>query len=149
MFQNKMQFSRLVVYFFLAVPAVSSAFVIQSSASPRPATVLFDGDGTGGWGIGSSRVMSPEEFLKGDRRQFDGYQMSNQGDFRRQLVDDQASLRSAELEELLGVAKSAGLEVKDPTTRLNKFTYFDEENEDDIDLSVSWDEDKDDLDLSV
>jgi hypothetical protein len=100
-------------------------------------TQLYDGNGTGGWGIGGSRVMVPEEFVRGDRRYFDGYQMSEQGDFRRQLANDQESLRSSELEELLGVAKIAGIKVKNPNERLNKFE------------EVIFDDDDDELDLSV
>ena len=81
--------------------------------------------------------MTPEEFARGDRSYFDGYQMREQGDFRRQIADDQASLRANEMEELLGVAKIAGISVKDPSERLNKFEPgFFEEEDDDLDLTV-------------
>lgn len=80
--------------------------------------------------------MVPEEFARGDRRYFDGYQMREQGDFRRQLQDDQQSLRASELEELLGVAQIAGIKVKDPKERLNKFETGILDDDDELDLSV-------------
>ena len=81
--------------------------------------------------------MVPEEFVRGDRRYFDGYQMREQGDFRRQIQDDKDSLRKSELEELLGVARIAGLKVKDPKDRLNKFeTGVVDDDNDELDLSV-------------
>jgi hypothetical protein len=125
---------------FLLALTGASAFTTtlkgQETAS-RPSTALFDGDGTGGWGIGSSRKMTPEEFARGDRRAFDGYQMRERGDFMRQIKDDQDDLRKSEMAELLGVASIAGIRVKDPKDRLDKFEpeVFDDE-EDDLDLSV-------------
>jgi hypothetical protein len=134
---NTMLSCRLI---FLLALTGASAFTTtlkgQETAS-RPSTALFDGDGTGGWGIGSSRKMTPEEFARGDRRAFDGYQMRERGDFMRQIKDDQDDLRKSEMAELLGVASIAGIRVKDPKDRLDKFEpeVFDDE-EDDLDLSV-------------
>lgn len=129
-----MQFTK-VFLLFLLTPVASSAFMISSSS--RPSTALFDGDGTGGWGIGSSRELTPEEFARSDRGYFDGYKMSTTGDFRKQIADDQDALKRSEMEELLGVAKIAGIDVKDPSERLNKFDgSFLEDDDDDLDLSV-------------
>jgi hypothetical protein len=99
---------------------------------------LFDGDGTGGWGIGGSRQMTPEEFVKGDRRYFDGYKMSQQSDFISKIKEEKDALKRSELDELLGVAKIAGINVKNPKDRLNKFedSALLDDDEDDIDLSV-------------
>ena len=86
---------------------------------------------------GSSRELKPEEFARGDRAYFDGYKMSEQGDFRRQIEQDKAAMRRQELEELLGVAAIAGIEVKNPADRLNKFK--DDEfalDDEDLDLSI-------------
>lgn len=124
---------------FLLALTGASAFStsLKQETSSRPSTALFDGDGTGGWGIGSSRKMTPEEFARGDRRAFDGYQMRERGDFMRQLQDDQKDLRKSEMDELLGVASIAGIQVKNPKDRLDKFDadVFDDED-DDLDLSV-------------
>jgi hypothetical protein len=97
---------------------------------------LHDGNGTGGWGIGGSREMVEEEFVRGDRRYFDGYKMSEQGDFRRQIQQDKDALKKSELDELLGVAKIAGIKVKNPKERLNKFEKDAFPDDDDLDLSV-------------
>jgi len=100
-------------------------------------TRLYDGNGTGGWGIGGSREMVEEEFVRGDRRYFDGYKMSEQGDFRRQIQQDKEALKKSELEELLGVAKIAGINVKNPKDRLNKFEKdIFPVDDDDLDLTV-------------
>jgi hypothetical protein len=144
---------QLSLLFALVLPALTAAFVgvVQpstlsplsksncNSASPsprQPETKLFDGDGTGGWGIGTSRKLTPEEFLGSDRAYFDGYQMSQQGDFRRTIEEDKANFRTLEMEELMGVAKSAGINMKNPKDRLNKFEFFDDDDEDELDLSV-------------
>ena len=81
--------------------------------------------------------MTPEEFARTDRAYFDGYKMSEQGDFRRQIADDKEALKKQELEELLGVAAIAGIEVKNPDDRLNKFedgAFGDDDEE--LDLSI-------------
>lgn len=86
---------------------------------------------------GSSRELTPEEFARSDRSYFDGYKMSEQGDFRRQIADDKEALKAQELEELLGVASIAGIEVKNPAERLNRYEDFAYEEEDeDLDLSI-------------
>jgi len=77
-----------------------------------------------------------EEFVRGDRRYFDGYKMSEQGDFRRQIQQDKDALKKSELDELLGVAKIAGIKVKNPKERLNKFEKDAFVDDDDLDLSV-------------
>ena len=80
--------------------------------------------------------MVEEEFVRGDRRYFDGYKMSEQGDFRRQIQQDKDALKKSELDELLGVAKIAGIKVKNPKERLNKFEKDAFADDDDLDLSV-------------
>ncbi|CAJ1946292.1 unnamed protein product [Cylindrotheca closterium] len=128
-----MMLSNLLLF---VLPTLSLSFMTQSA--PRVETALFDGDGTGGWGIGSSRELTPEEFARSDRAYFDGYKMSEQGDFRRQIADDKESLKQQELEELLGVAAIAGIKVKNPSERLNKFedAGFAADDDEDLDLSI-------------
>lgn len=122
-------------YILLTAVAAASAFAPQPTSCRVPSE-LYDGNGTGGWGIGGSREMVEEEFARGDRRYFDGYKMSEQGDFRRQIQQDKEALKKSELDELLGVAKIAGLRVKDPKERLNKFEQDVFADDDDLDLSV-------------
>lgn len=127
-----MMLSRLLI---LALPTLALSFTL-TSPSGRIQTQLYDGDGTGGWGIGSSRELTPEEFARSDRAHFDGYQMREQGDFRRQIEDDKAAIKKSELEELMGVASIAGIRVKDPSERLAYFEDGVAEDDDDLDLSV-------------
>lgn len=101
---------------------------------------------TGGWGIGPQRELTPEEFAKGgDRRAFEGYKLRDRGEFMRQVARDKDSLLKGEIDELLGVAASAGIRVKDPAERLNKFvgSEFDDDDDDALDVSVQWDQDAD------
>merc|ERR1712194_382200 len=87
----------------------------------RPSTTaIFDGNGTGGWGIGGQREITPEEYARGERRYFDGYKMNEQGDFMMQIEEEKEALETDAMSELMGVAKFAGLNVKDPSSRLNK-----------------------------
>jgi hypothetical protein len=126
------------------LPVLSNSFSTVGSTTCRTApmskpstTALFDGDGTGGWGIGGSRQMTPEEFARGDRRYFDGYKMSEQGDFMQQIKRDKEELKKNEMDELLGVARIAGLKVKDPSQRLNMFEEgLVEDDSEELDLSV-------------
>lgn len=133
-------FTCVVLSSFLAISSSFSSVGSTCRVAPQnkpSGTALFDGDGTGGWGIGGSRQLTPEEFARGDRRYFDGYKMSEQGDFMQQIKRDNEDLKRSEMDELLGVARFAGLQVKDPFQRLNKF-------EDGL-----VDDDADELDLSV
>ena len=94
-------------------------------------------EAVGGWGIGQSRDISPEEYAKSDRRAFEGYELTERGDFMRTVKEEQTSMKRAELDELLGVAQIAGIKVKNPAERLNKFeSDVFGEDDDDIDLSV-------------
>ena len=103
----------------------------------------FSLQATGGWGIGDSRDLVPEEFSKGgERRAFEGYQLQDRGAFMRKVKEDKDMMKKSEMDELMAVAKMAGIDVKDPSERLNKFgdDVFREEDDDDLDVSVQWEE---------
>jgi hypothetical protein len=134
----------LVASLFLSHPEASvHAFCTRSSTttttsnsnSRQSKTAIYDGNGTGGWGIGGQREITPEEYVKGDRRYFDGYKMNEQGDFMMQINEEKDALETDAMSELLGVAKFAGLNVKDPSKRLNKFDAG-LMDDDELDLSV-------------
>jgi hypothetical protein len=133
-----MQLSRILL--FVSLPACVSAFVVVSSSQTvrSETTRLFDGDGTGGWGIGGQRELTPEEFARSDRAYFDGYKMNTAGDFLRSIQDDKQSFKQLEMDELLGVAKIAGINMKDPSSRMNKFDdeFLVDDDDDELDLSV-------------
>lgn len=103
---------------------------------------------TGGWGIGPQRELKPEEFAKsGDRRAFEGYNLRERGEFMREVARDKNTmLNKGAMDELLGVAASAGIRVKNPAERLGKFnndgsSTIDLEENDPLDLSVQWEDD--------
>jgi hypothetical protein len=134
-------FSLLIALFCLIT---ADAFV-QLSSSPRTPLptkeiVCLQGEGTGGWGIGNSREMVPEEFRgRTERSAFEGYKIEERGEFNRKLRSDVAAMRNEEVNELLNIAKMAGIKVKDPSERLNKFVKDDlvaEEDDEDLDLSI-------------
>jgi hypothetical protein len=128
----------LAATLLLLHPEASQAFSRSSgNRNTRPSkTAIFDGNGTGGWGIGGQREITPEEYAKGDRRYFDGYKMNEQGDFMMQIEEEKEALENDAMSELLGVANFAGLNVKDPSKRLNKFDAGFMDDDDDLDLSV-------------
>ena len=102
---------------------------------------------TGGWGIGPQRELTPEEFATGgqlqNKKYFEGYQIRNRGEFMRQVAQDKQEMIRGELDELLGVAAAAGLKVKNPQERLNKFDpslLNDNDEEEGLDVSVQWDD---------
>ena len=115
----------------------ATAFAPPSASSRATATTVLYGEGTGGWGLGNSRDMVPEEFAKGtERRAFEGYELTDRGAFMRKVQQDAADMKSNDLNELLGVAKIAGINVKDPSQRLNKFDADLMDDDEDLDLSV-------------
>lgn len=122
----------------LSVVATADAFVAPRSSRVKTTKLQQ----TGGWGIGPQRELTPEEFGRGERRAFEGYNLRDRGEFMRQVARDKDDLVNSELDELLGVAVSAGIKVKDPSERLGKFDLGDD-NEENLDVSVQWDEDSD------
>jgi hypothetical protein len=129
--------------------SLSTSFVVQPSSSHCPTQM---NGATGGWGIGQSREISDAEFARGERRAFDGFQITEQGEFMRQVNRERKEMVKEEKNELLEVARMAGIKVKDPATRLNKYSsdVFAEDDED-LDLRVTWDneEGNSDFDQSV
>ncbi|GAX26088.1 hypothetical protein FisN_42Lh005 [Fistulifera solaris] len=114
------------------LPSECGADFVSSSSR----TVLY-GEGTGGWGLGNSREMVPEEFARGERKAFEGYRLQDRGEFMRKVRDDKDNLKKQEMAELLGVASIAGINVKNPKDRLYKFdSDLIKEDDEDIDLSV-------------
>mmetsp|Transcript_3218 Transcript_3218/g.4971 ORF Transcript_3218/g.4971 Transcript_3218/m.4971 type:complete len:88 (+) Transcript_3218:239-502(+) len=63
--------------------------------------------------------------------------MQDRGDFMRQVKQDRAKMFSDEKDELLAVAKMAGIDVK-PSNKFDDDLFG--EDDDDLDLSVTWDE---------
>jgi len=110
----------------------SAAFVVKSH-SVQHSTELFSA--VGGWGIGQSRELTDGEKAKGERRAFDGYQLRDRGDFLQSIKQERAQMQKDEMEELLGVAKMAGIDIK-PSAKFGD-DLLDEE---DLDVSVQWDE---------
>jgi hypothetical protein len=131
----------LLLSVLLLSPSISAfAFGPSPSCPGKARTTQLHADGTGGWGIGNSRNMVPEEFAKGDRRAFEGYNLRDRGEFMRKVKEDSQEMKNQEFDELLGVAKMAGINVKNPSERLDKFGADFLEDEDDLDVSVSWDD---------
>jgi hypothetical protein len=118
--------------------ALQSSRTFDSKTTLQPATVLH-AEGPGGWGLGNSRDMIPEEFAKrsGERKVFEAYKLSDRGEFMRQVSAAKDAIKDDELKELLGVAAMAGIKVKNPNERLNKFEDDEVYGEDEyLDLSI-------------
>jgi hypothetical protein len=130
---------------FLAAMALaastSDAFSVCPTTSTTSSSTRLSADGTGGWGPNARKIVK-EEYATGDRNAFEGYTLQERGVFMRQVKQDGEDLKNSEMAELLGVANIAGINVKDPKSRLNKFDL-------DIDGNNGFDADDDDLDVSV
>ena len=122
----------------LILPCSHAAFQPPTPTMPTCSTSLYGA--SGGWGVGNARDMVPEEFASkrgGDRKAFEGYRMTDTGEFMRKVKQEKDDLRKQELDELLGVAKVAGINVKNPDERLNKFEpELMGDDDDDVDLSI-------------
>jgi hypothetical protein len=139
---------RCLALFSLSYLSLSTGFVVQNS--PPVFTKLHGA--TGGWGIGQSREISDAEFARGERRAFDGFEITEQGEFMRQVNRQRKDMVKEEKNELLEVARMAGIDVKDPATRLNKFgkdAFVEEDEDGELDLRVTWEDQTSDFDQSV
>eukprot|EP00544_Gedaniella_sp_CCMP2646_P009761 CAMPEP_0202494038 /NCGR_PEP_ID=MMETSP1361-20130828/10492_1 /ASSEMBLY_ACC=CAM_ASM_000849 /TAXON_ID=210615 /ORGANISM="Staurosira complex sp., Strain CCMP2646" /LENGTH=149 /DNA_ID=CAMNT_0049124433 /DNA_START=26 /DNA_END=475 /DNA_ORIENTATION=- len=112
----------------------STAFVCNTP-SPIQSTRLYSA--VGGWGIGQSRELTDGEKAKGERRAFDGYELRDRGDFLQSIKEERAQMQRDEMEELLGVARMAGIDVK-PSSKFGDDLMDDDE---DLDLSVPDEDD--------
>lgn len=118
--------------------APTSAWTLPCLPHRHSTTRLYN---TGGWGIGPQRELTPEEFAgRGERRAFEGYQLKNQGEFLQQLSDEKDQFKKDELAEIMNVARMAGIQVDEVKKRSNKFGADVLEDEDDLDVSVQWDD---------
>ena len=81
--------------------------------------------------------LTDGEKAKGERRAFDGYELRDRGDFLQSIKEERAQMQKDEMDELLGVAKMAGIDVK-PSSK------FEDDLMDDgdyLDLSVPDEDD--------
>lgn len=58
----------------------------------------------------------------------------------RKVKEEKDMMKQSEMNELMAVAKMAGIDVKDPSERLNRFGDDVIEDDDDLDVSVQWEE---------
>lgn len=82
--------------------------------------------------------LTDGEKAKGERRAFEGYELRDKGDFLQSIKEERAQMQRSEMEELLGVAKMAGIDIK-PS---NKFDTDLLDEDEDLDLSVQWDDEE-------
>lgn len=122
--------------------STSHAFTMTRTSISTSPTKLWSA--VGGWGIGQSRELTEGEMVRGDRRAYDGYELKDRGDFMRQVKEDRQKMFDDEKDELLMVARMAGIDVK-PSNKFDDDTMGDNDI-DDIDLSVTWD-DEDQFDV--
>lgn len=121
---------------FLCLLSTTSAF-LNVPKNVRDETTSLK-SAVGGWGIGQSRELTDGEKNEGERRApFEGYQLRDRGEFLQSIQQERNQLKKDEMDELLGVAKMAGLDVK-PST---KFDDVFDEDDDELDVSVQWDDD--------
>lgn len=114
---------------------ISSTAAFAPISKPTIQTSLYSA--VGGWGIGQSRELTDGEKAKGERRAFDGYQLRERGDFLQSIQEERAQMQRDEIDELLGVAAMAGIDVK-PTTKFEDDLL--DEDEEDLDVSVQWED---------
>ena len=93
----------------------------------------------GGWGKSQSRDLTDGEKAKGSRRRnFDGYDMQDRGEFMRDVKRHRDTLTQQQLAQALDVARFAGIDVGK-----NSFSpeFLADDDNDIIDVSVPDDDD--------
>jgi hypothetical protein len=86
--------------------------------------------------------MSDLEKSGRKRRSFEKYEAQGQGEFLRQVQQDRRAMRENTKKELMSVAEFAGIDFKDPTQDKFAVDLF-MDDEDDLDVSVQFEEDED------
>ena len=104
---------------------------------------------SGGWGIPGAGGTSfrDEEFADNrgrsntGRRGYDAYELENRGAFMKRVRDEQKGLKQKKKDELMSIAKMAGIKTKKKEGLYGKFDADDFEDfpddGDDIDLRVT------------
>ena len=108
---------------------------------------------SGGWGIPGAGGTSfrDEEFAdnrgrasRQGRRGYDAYELENRGAFMKRVQEEQKGMRQKKKDELLSIAKMAGIKTKKKEGLYGKFDADDFEDEDlledDLDLRVTGDD---------
>jgi len=95
----------------------------------------------GGWGIGPSKEIQDEEFAnRGNTRGYDKYELQNQGQFMRRVREERSGLKKKKANELLEIAKMAGImdkkKLEERGDRLDKFETEDMSDDEDLDVRV-------------
>jgi len=119
----------------MLAPTIRAFWVSPITTTP---TTLF-ADGTGGWGIGNSREMVPEEFATGGASggsAFEAYELQDEGKFMRNVQQDSQQLQNDEWFEIMSVAAFAGIAIE---PKMGKFDLDDDDN-DDLDVSIPDDD---------
>lgn len=150
--------STTVIATLLLASTTVDAFVQKISPInvAKESLVKVNNGASGGWGVSNSREMVEAEFMKGERKGYEPYQLQGQKDFMEQLKRDKDNLVLEEEEELLAVAKYAGFDVskrkKTNRKKLGKFNNVALDlDEDPLDLRVVWEDDEqsEDVDSSI
>jgi len=140
--------STTIVGTLLLASTTVDAFVQKISPinAVKDSLVKVNNGASGGWGVSNSREMVEAEFMKGNRKGYEPYQLQGQKDFMEQLKRENDNLVQEEEDELLAVAKFAGFDVskrKRKPKKLGKFNNVDLDLDDEpLDLRVVWDEDE-------
>ena len=77
------------------------------------------------------------------RRGYDAYELENRGAFMKRVREEQKGMKQKKKDELLSIAKMAGIKTKKKEGLYGKFDaddFDDEDFEDDLDLRVTGDD---------
>mmetsp|Transcript_20740 Transcript_20740/g.49023 ORF Transcript_20740/g.49023 Transcript_20740/m.49023 type:complete len:159 (-) Transcript_20740:59-535(-) len=155
--------SRLAHLSVAVASAASSALAFAPSSSPpqqttRTSTIAeartcLQMAPPGGWGIPGAGGTSfrDEEFAdnrgrvsRQGRRGYDAYELENRGAFMKRVREEQKGMKQKKKDELLSIAKMAGIKTKKKEGLYGKFDADDFEDEDlledDLDLRVTGDD---------
>mmetsp|Transcript_10812 Transcript_10812/g.21978 ORF Transcript_10812/g.21978 Transcript_10812/m.21978 type:complete len:130 (+) Transcript_10812:1966-2355(+) len=102
---------------------------------------------TGGWGIpgAGGTSFNDAEFAdnrgpksRKGRRGYDAYELENRGAFMKRVREEQKGIKQRKKDELMNIAKMAGIKTKKKEGLYGKFDAgdFDDDDDDDLDLRV-------------
>mmetsp|Transcript_17548 Transcript_17548/g.27330 ORF Transcript_17548/g.27330 Transcript_17548/m.27330 type:complete len:188 (-) Transcript_17548:311-874(-) len=123
-------------FFHAAAAGTSTCMEEHTLSSTTFPTRLF----AGGWGKRKKEFVE-DEFARsdGNRRGFERYELQERSDFLRRVKAERNSFLKKKDEEYLSIARAAGI-TDQSGDGVEPMGEFDVDDEDDLDVSVSWEE---------
>ena len=132
--------SAQIVSAFVSTPFYHTTANIEEHTSGVLCDITSTGLYAGGWGKRKKDYVE-DEFARSDgsRRGFERYELQERSDFLQRVKNERTSFLKRQDEDYLNIARAAGI-TDQSGDGVEPMGEFDVDDEDDLDVSVSWEE---------